>query len=54
MQINGLSSHSIWVQDGEVKIIDQRWLPHDLQIVDLSTLDEFCSAISEMYVRARR
>lgn len=51
MNIQGSKCTSIWVQDNIVRIIDQRWLPHDLQILDLATLDEFCSAISEMYVR---
>ena len=51
MKINGQSFTAISCRDSLVTIIDQRWLPHKLQFCDLSTLDEFCSAISDMYVR---
>ena len=51
MKINGQSFAAISCRDSLVTIIDQRWLPHKLQFCDLSTLDEFCSAISDMYVR---
>ena len=33
------------------QIIDQRKLPHQFIIVDLSTVDDFCKAIKEMYIR---
>ena len=53
MNINGKHYRSIWYDrdSDEVKIIDQRWLPHDLRIVTLETLDEFAVAIAEMWVR---
>lgn len=43
----------IWRDDatGNVKIIDQRLLPHELVLVDLSTVDDAVKAIKEMYVR---
>ena len=34
-----------------VEVIDQRWLPHALHIVALETLDEFATAIRDMWVR---
>ena len=53
MKVNGTSYRSIWrdPDNGEVKIIDQRWLPHDFRIATLSTLEEFATAIREMWVR---
>ena len=53
MKVNGTSYRSIWrdPDSGEVKIIDQRWLPHDFRIATLSTLEEFATAIREMWVR---
>ena len=51
MLIGGSKWESIWSDNNKVEIVDQRWLPHDFQTVELSTLEEFCSAISEMYVR---
>ncbi len=53
MKVNGTPYRSIWrdPDSGEVKIIDQRWLPHDFRIAKLSTLEEFATAIREMWVR---
>ena len=53
MKVNGTPYRSIWrdPENGAVKIIDQRWLPHDFRIATLSTLDEFATAIREMWVR---
>jgi methylthioribose-1-phosphate isomerase len=43
----------IWRDDatGNVKIIDQRLLPHELAIADLTTVADAVRAIREMYVR---
>ena len=38
---------SIWyekIQD-KIKIIDQRYIPHKIQIIDLNTTKEICFAI---------
>ena len=53
MKVNGIHYRSIWFDHdaGEVKIIDQRWLPHDFRIVALDGLDEFATAIRDMWVR---
>lgn len=51
MKIKSEQFHSIWFEKKTTKIIDQRWLPHEVRIVELANLDEFCNAISEMYVR---
>lgn len=52
MKINGTHYRSIWREaSGEVRIIDQRWLPHELRIVPLRTLTEFADAIRQMWVR---
>lgn len=51
MKVNGKAFRSIWDRDGAVEIIDQRWLPHDFRIVGIRTLDEFATAIRDMWVR---
>ncbi len=53
MKVNGTSYRSIWRDrnTNEVKVIDQRWLPHDFRIATLETLEEFSTAIREMCVR---
>jgi methylthioribose-1-phosphate isomerase len=51
MLISGKLMTSIWCEHEDVFVIDQRWLPHELKIVKLETLDEFCVAIKDMYVR---
>jgi methylthioribose-1-phosphate isomerase len=53
MKVDGKNLRTIWLDaNGKtVKIIDQRRLPHELVIVDLTTVDEVITAIKEMYVR---
>lgn len=51
MKVNGRPYRSIWYEDRQVRIIDQRWLPHDFRIATLESLEEFCTAIVEMWVR---
>ena len=53
MKVQGTHYRSIWYdhKDCQVKIIDQRWLPHDFRIVALTNLDEFALAIRDMWVR---
>ena len=51
MKVNGTPYRSIWYEDGEVRIIDQRWLPHDFRIATLKTRDDFATAIRDMWVR---
>lgn len=52
MKINGTPYRSIWRDaKGQVMIIDQRWLPHELRIVPLRDRAEFASAIRDMWVR---
>ena len=40
MKVNGTHYRSIWYDHelSKVKIIDQRWLPHDFKIIELETL----------------
>jgi methylthioribose-1-phosphate isomerase len=42
---------SIWVESGEVRIIDQTRLPHEFRIVTLETLEQAATAIRDMWVR---
>ena len=53
MKVNGVAFRSIWYDEHEknVKIIDQRWLPHEFRIVKLITKNDFANAISDMWVR---
>ncbi|SDE52482.1 methylthioribose-1-phosphate isomerase [Paracoccus isoporae] len=52
MKIDGKPFRSIWRDDaGEVRIIDQRWLPHELRIVPLDSREDFATAIRDMWVR---
>ena len=53
MLIQGKPYRSIWkdMKDGKVKIIDQRKLPHLVEIVTLDNLEQTIVAIRDMYVR---
>lgn len=54
MNINGKNFRTIWVKKNDkrvIQIIDQRFLPHQLVIQDLKSVDEYAFAIREMQVR---
>lgn len=53
MRINGTHYRSIWMEDdpGIVKVIDQRFLPFELRIMELKNLDDAYDAIADMVVR---
>ncbi|MBK0327974.1 S-methyl-5-thioribose-1-phosphate isomerase [Rhodobacteraceae bacterium F11138] len=53
MKVNGTPYRSIWYDHdtAEVRIIDQRWLPHDFRIATLKSRADFATAIYEMWVR---
>lgn len=53
MNVKGRHYTTIWVnEDGRsVDIIDQRWLPHEFRIVTLASLEDFATAIRDMWVR---
>jgi len=53
MKVGTKHYRSIWFNDDiqAVQIIDQRWLPHDLRIVELISLKDFACAIADMWVR---
>ncbi|MEO3434641.1 S-methyl-5-thioribose-1-phosphate isomerase [Inquilinus sp. CAU 1745] len=53
MKVQGRHYTTIWVnEDGRsVDIIDQRWLPHEFRIVTLASLEDFATAIRDMWVR---
>ena len=53
MLIHGQPYRSIWrdTKSDEIKIIDQRKLPHECDIVTLNTLEQAMVAIRDMYVR---
>src|SRR6185295_17568693 len=54
MNIHGKHYRTIWVDAQRpevVQIIDQRLLPFEFKILDLTTVDEFAFAIKDMVVR---
>ncbi len=54
MNVHGQHYRTIWVDPKRpevVQIIDQRLLPFEFKILDLTTVDEFAYAIKEMVVR---
>ena len=53
MKVDGKHFRSIWFNSDtcRVQIIDQRWLPHEFRVVDLTNRDEFAASIRDMWVR---
>ncbi len=53
MKIDGTHYRSLWWNEGAgvLEIIDQRWLPHELRIQVVETLQDYSDAIVEMRVR---
>ena len=53
MKVGDTHYRPIWRDQttGDVRVIDQRWLPHDFKIVTIKSLDEFAASIVEMWVR---
>ncbi|MEO1549084.1 MAG: S-methyl-5-thioribose-1-phosphate isomerase [Pseudomonadota bacterium] len=59
MHVGGTHYRAIWLDTarssaaafGTVRIIDQRWLPHEFRVVALDGTDAFATAIRDMWVR---
>lgn len=53
MKVGRKHYRSIWLDDDSetVKIIDQRWLPHQFRIVELANREAFATSIRDMWVR---
>jgi len=54
MNVKGKHYRTIWVKEGDekiIQIIDQRNLPHEFIIEDLTSVDDFANAIKDMHVR---
>ena len=53
MKVGDTHYRSIWrdAASGNVHIIDQRWLPHRFEIVTIRSLEEYATAIRDMWVR---
>jgi methylthioribose-1-phosphate isomerase len=53
MKIDGTHYRSLWWNSEKevLEIIDQRWLPHELRIQTVETLQDFADAIYQMRVR---
>ncbi len=53
MKVGGKDYRSIWYEADKdaVRIIDQRWLPHEFRVVTLESREDFVIAIRDMWVR---
>jgi methylthioribose-1-phosphate isomerase len=53
VKVEGVPYRSIWLADDgrTVRVIDQRWLPHQFRIADLRTCEDAAVAIRDMWVR---
>lgn len=53
MKVDGKHYRSLWWNHSAdvLEIIDQRWLPHELRVQQVGTLQDFANAIGEMRVR---
>ena len=53
MLISGKQYRSIWIdqKSNKIKLIDQRKLPHAVEIITLNSLQEAVTSIRDMYVR---
>ncbi|MDX2430841.1 MAG: hypothetical protein QNK35_07900, partial [Bacteroides sp.] len=53
MRIGDTHYRSIWLDDdpGVIRVIDQRKLPFEFEVMELRSLDDACFAISDMVVR---
>ncbi len=51
MRVNGIPYRTVWMEDGCVKLIDQRRLPARFEILTLRTVEETAEAIKDMAVR---
>ncbi len=53
MKVDGKDMRPIWFNHGTrtVQVIDQRFLPHEMIIMDITTVDEAIYALKEMVVR---
>ncbi len=53
MKIDGTHFRSLWwnADKAVLEIIDQRWLPHELRLQPVATIQDFVEAIVEMRVR---
>ena len=53
MKVGDRHYRSLWWDGdaGALRIIDQRWLPHDFRIAELRTLEDCAVAIRDMWVR---
>jgi methylthioribose-1-phosphate isomerase len=51
MKVAGVARRTIWVEQGEVRVIDQTRLPHEFAVIPLRTWEEAAHAIRAMQVR---
>lgn len=54
MNVNGKHYRTVWIKPGDpavIQVIDQRRLPHEFVVLDLTSVEDFRHAIQDMMVR---
>lgn len=51
MKVGEKYYQTIWCEDGKIKIIDQRWLPHRFVIEEIACVEQMVLAIKDMHLR---
>jgi len=51
MLVDGKHYRTIWEEDWSIRIIDQRWLPHEFVEEEIDSVAGMCAAIADMHVR---
>lgn len=51
MDVKGVPYRTIWLEGSELKIIDQRKLPHEFVVKNLENIEQVVTAIKDMQVR---
>lgn len=51
MNINGKAYRTVWTEDERLLVIDQRFLPHSFEVLELRDFEAVCEAIRNMTVR---
>ena len=51
MRVNGQPYRTVWLDGRSVKMIDQRMLPYQFEILECQTCDDTAEAITTMAVR---
>ena len=51
MKVDGKQYRTVWLEDDQVTMIDQRLLPHSFEVIHLPTVADTAHAIFDMAIR---